>query len=52
MVPQPFVVGGNRSYSELWVVTGSSNYPRYKTLTVAPELSVEQAAETIFLTGG
>jgi hypothetical protein len=29
MVPQPFAVGGNRSYPEFWAVTGGPRYPGY-----------------------
>jgi hypothetical protein len=47
MVPEPFATGGNWSYLELWAVTSGSRYVGYKTLTVALEPSVEQAAEPI-----
>jgi hypothetical protein len=33
MVSQPFAVGGNRSYPEFWVITGSLRYPGSITLT-------------------
>jgi hypothetical protein len=29
MVPQPFTIGGNRSYLEFWDVTGNPRYPGY-----------------------
>jgi hypothetical protein len=41
MAPQPFATGGNRSYLELWAVTGVPWYPGYNTPIVAHELSVE-----------
>jgi hypothetical protein len=34
MVAQPFVVGGNRSYLEFWVITDGPRYPGYITPTV------------------
>jgi hypothetical protein len=34
MVPQPFSIGGNRSYPELWVITGGPQYQGYKTPTL------------------
>jgi hypothetical protein len=52
VVPQPFATGGNRSYPKFWAVTGDPRYPRYKTPTVTPEPSVEQAVENFLLTGG
>jgi hypothetical protein len=33
MVPQPFAIGENRSYLDLWVVTGDPRYSGYKTPT-------------------
>jgi hypothetical protein len=29
MVPQPFAVGGNQSYSDFWAITGEPLYPGY-----------------------
>jgi hypothetical protein len=29
MVPQPFAVGGNRSYTEFWAISGNRWYPGY-----------------------
>jgi hypothetical protein len=52
MVPQPFVDVGNYLYPDLWVIISGPRYPGYKTLTVAPEPSVERAAKTILSTGG
>jgi hypothetical protein len=52
MVSQPFTARGNWSYPDFWAVTGDSWYPGYKTLKVAPEPSVEQVAEAVYLTGG
>jgi hypothetical protein len=44
MVLQPFAAGGNQSYPEFWVVTGTPRYPGYITLTVAPEPLIERVA--------
>jgi hypothetical protein len=52
VVPQPFAVGGNWSYLELWVVTSDLQYLGYKTLIVAPEPSVERVAGAVHSTGG
>jgi hypothetical protein len=47
MVTQPFAAGGNRSYLDLWVITGDPRYSGYKTPTVAPEPSVERVARAV-----
>jgi hypothetical protein len=52
MVPQSFVVGGNRSYPNSWAVTGDPWYPGYKTLIVAPEPFVKQVIGVICLMRG
>jgi hypothetical protein len=52
MVPQPFTAGGNQSCLEIWAITGDPWYPGYKTLTVAPEPTVEWVVENILLMGG
>jgi hypothetical protein len=44
MVPQLFAAGGNWSYPEFGAIIGDRRYPRYKTLIVAPEPSVERVA--------
>jgi hypothetical protein len=46
IVPQPFAVGGNRSYPEFWAVTGGPWYWGYFTLIVSPEPCVEWAVKT------
>jgi hypothetical protein len=33
------------SYPDYWIITGDPRYPGYKTLTVGPELFVEQVAK-------
>jgi hypothetical protein len=52
MVPQPFVIGGNRSYLDFWAITGDPWYTGYETLTVAPEHFVEWVAGAVHSTGG
>jgi hypothetical protein len=52
MIPQPFATGGNRSYLEFWVVTGSPRYSGYFTPTIAPEPSVERVVKNILSMGG
>jgi hypothetical protein len=49
MVPQPFATRGNWSRLEFSAVTDDL---RYKTLTVAPEPTVEPALENVLLMGG
>jgi hypothetical protein len=46
---QSFATGGNRSYTDFWVITGD---PGYKTPTVAPKHSVKEVAGAIHSTGG
>jgi hypothetical protein len=52
VVPQPFAIGVNRSYPDLWVITGDMQYLGYKNRTVAPEPSVEWVAGAVPSTGG
>jgi hypothetical protein len=49
-VPQSLAAGGNRSYLYLMVVTSEPWYLWYKTMTVAPEPSVERVARAIHST--
>jgi hypothetical protein len=51
MVPQLFSARRNRSYPDLWVITGDSRYSGYKTLIAAPEPSIERAAGVIHSMG-
>jgi hypothetical protein len=44
VVPQPFALGGNRSYLDFWVITEDPWYPRYKTTKVALEPSIDWVA--------
>jgi hypothetical protein len=52
MVPQPFAVGGNRSYLEFWAVISGPRYPGYITPIVAPEPSVERVVGPSHSMGG
>jgi hypothetical protein len=38
VIPQPFAIGGNLSYPDLWAIIGNPRYPRYKTPTHLPHI--------------
>jgi hypothetical protein len=52
LVPQPFAIGGNQLYPDILVGTGDPQYPGYKTLTVAPEPSIERVTRVVHSTRG
>jgi pimeloyl-ACP methyl ester carboxylesterase len=52
VAPQPFAIGGSRSYPDVWSITGGLWYPGDKTLTVANEHSVERAVVAAPSMGG
>jgi hypothetical protein len=47
MILQPFTTRGNQSYLYFWVVTDNPLYLGYKTLTIAPEPSVDPVAGAV-----
>jgi hypothetical protein len=52
MVPWSFATGGKRAYLDFWAVTGDPWYSGYKTLTIAPESSVESVVRAVHTMGG
>jgi hypothetical protein len=53
LVPQLFAIGKKQGHIWIcWVVIGGPRYSGYKTLTVAPKLSVERVTKVVHSMGG